>query len=197
MKDARDSPVFGSYVQGQPCGGSPHLVKKSWPEVPAWPGRFAPPVLVSVLRLSLHFRHLKCCSVHDRVALKDVSIFDQNVLDLLTCSTKVHSSLLSSSRFSSSLLSVSSLEPPEPLPALSSGRSSFSAATASLRYSSEKTAMAATMVQYHRGKIPSARDGELKDRPATATLPPRGFLRHARPSFEGAPLSHVLPLLPQ
>ena len=51
-------PFFGSSnLHSHPFGGSPHLLKKSWPVVPACPGLCLPEVKPSIF--SLHFPHLK------------------------------------------------------------------------------------------------------------------------------------------
>ena len=50
-------PLGASNLHSHPFGGSPHLLKKSWPVVPAWPGLWLPDVNPN--KLSLHFPHLK------------------------------------------------------------------------------------------------------------------------------------------
>ena len=52
-------PFGGSYLHSHPSGGSPHLLKNSWPVVPLCPGRELPFELVKILIFFLHFFHLK------------------------------------------------------------------------------------------------------------------------------------------
>ena len=62
-------PFGASNLHSHPFGGSPHLLKKSWPVVPACPGLWLPDVNPN--KLSLHFPHLEvseqcfycCCCV--------------------------------------------------------------------------------------------------------------------------------------
>ena len=50
-------PFGASNLHSHPFGGSPHLLKKSWPVVPACPGLWLPDVNPN--KLSLHFPHLE------------------------------------------------------------------------------------------------------------------------------------------
>ena len=64
MEEGGDSlPFGGSYLHSHPSGGSPHLLKNSWPVVPLCPGRELPFELVKILMFFLHFFHLKRTSI--------------------------------------------------------------------------------------------------------------------------------------
>ena len=53
-------PFGASNLQSHPFGGSPHLLKNSWPVVPAWPGLWLPETKPSIF--NLHLPHLKLMS---------------------------------------------------------------------------------------------------------------------------------------
>ena len=57
-------PFGASNLQSHPFGGSPHLLKNSWPVVPAWPGLWLPETKPSIF--NLHLPHLKLNSYINR-----------------------------------------------------------------------------------------------------------------------------------